>query len=387
MPTSKPTNIDAQRILAIMDELKEKLTYLSVVTPQVLEGLQSEEGQAAGELLGNDLMKKIAEQIRLEELYIASNTTSDGSFALAEDNDDVRETIERLQKNTLELCRKMKVIPNIVPELRNFQETRPTNMLQFLRTLADMQELTLKRLTTTVEEERSRQELLEHYVGREEAASKRRQQLEKDLAHIRREREKAQSSRTEVLTKLKADLLDVKDSTELRMKQLRERAANRMTEHQEKFNAKEEEYTKGIATIKDANKNMRIASQEDEIGLRRQKVRRETDVENVIKSYDAAVMEMVVDFNCHVDEYKKEQKSLQELKEHFSKVDAEKERISHEDAITRTRMKKAEMERQKRQLSASTVQAFWRGIMQREEFVKMKKASRKKGGKKGGKKK
>ena len=37
MPTSKPTNIDAQRVLAIMDELKEKLTYLSVVTPQARE--------------------------------------------------------------------------------------------------------------------------------------------------------------------------------------------------------------------------------------------------------------------------------------------------------------------------------------------------------------
>merc|ERR550537_937793 len=121
-----------------------------------------------------------------------------------------------------------------------------------------------------------------------------------------------------------------------------------MTEHQEKFNKEEEEYTKNIAALKDANKNMRIASQEDEIGLRRQKVRRETDVENVIKSYDAAVMEMVVDFNCHVDEYKKEQKQLLELKEHFSKVDAENERIRHEDAITQTRMKKAEMERQKR---------------------------------------
>jgi len=386
MPTSKPTNIDAQRILAIMDELKEKLTYLSVVTPQVLEGLQSDEGQATVELLGNDLMKKIVEQIRLEELYVASNTTSDGSFALAEDNDDVRETVERLQKNTLDLCRRMKVIPNIVPELRNFQETRPTNMLQFLRTLAEMQELTLKRLTTTVEEERSRQELLEHYVGREEAASKRRQQLEKDLAHIRREKERAGSARTEVLTKLKADLLDVKDSTELRMKQLRDHYEGRMNEHQEKFNAQQEQLTKSIATLKDANKNMRIAGQEDELGLRRQKVRRETDVENVIKSYDSAVMEMVVDFNSHVDEYKKEQKSLQELKEHFSKVDAEKERISHEDAISRTRMKKSEMERQNRQRSASTVQAFWRGIMQREEFVKMKKASKKKG-KAGGKKK
>merc|ERR1712182_131502 len=150
--------------------------------------------------------------------------------------------------------------------------------------------------------------------------------------------------------------------------------------------AQQEQLTESIATLKDANKNMRIASQEDELGLRRQKVRRETDVENVIKSYDSEVMEKVVDFNCHVDDYKKEQKSLQELKEHFSKVDAEKERISHEDAISRTRMKKSGMERQNRQRPASTVQAFWRGIMQREEFVKMKKASKKKG-KAGGKKK
>ena len=48
----KPTNIDAQRILAILQELKERLTYMSVVTPQVLEGLQSDDGSAVREILG-----------------------------------------------------------------------------------------------------------------------------------------------------------------------------------------------------------------------------------------------------------------------------------------------------------------------------------------------
>lgn len=245
MPTSKPTNIDAQRVLAIMDELKEKLTYLSVLTPQVLEGLSSEDGAATTELLGPELMKKFAEQVRLEEVYVVANTTSDGTFSVS-DNEDVRETVEKLQKNTLEVCRRMRAIPNVVPELRNFQENRPQNVLQLLRTLADMQDLTLKRLTTTVEEERSRSELLDHYISREEAASKRRAQLEKDLAHIRREREKAQSSRTEVLTKLKADLLDVKDSTELRMRQLRDKYEGRMAEHAERDKLEEDQYKKRI---------------------------------------------------------------------------------------------------------------------------------------------
>ncbi|CAE8608984.1 unnamed protein product, partial [Polarella glacialis] len=247
MPTSKPTNIDAQRILAIMDELKEKLTYLSVATPQVLTGLQSEEGVAASESLGPDLMRQFQEQIRLEELYVTANTVAEGGFGNNEDNDDVREDVKSLQKNTLELCRKMKaVVMNVVQELRPFQDPRPPAPIQFLKTLADMQELTLKRLTTTVEEEKSRQELLEHYKSREAEASKRRQQLEKDLSHIRRECERAQSQRTEILTKLKADLLDVKDTKTERMSALRLRYETRMREHQEAFDAKKDELQKKI---------------------------------------------------------------------------------------------------------------------------------------------
>merc|ERR550537_907498 len=162
-------------------------------------------------MIGPELMKRMQEQMRLEDIYNVSIQKADGAF-LAMDNDDVRETLERLQKNTRELCRKMKDKPTIVADLRNFQETRPANVVQLLRTLADMQ-VTLKRLTTTVEEENSRKELLQLYFEREQAASAKRSLLEKALAHIRREREKASSQRTEQITKLKADLHDVEENT------------------------------------------------------------------------------------------------------------------------------------------------------------------------------
>eukprot|EP00435_Cladocopium_sp_Y103_P073112 s627_g42.t1 len=206
----EPTNIDAQRILAIMDELKEKLTFLSFVSAQVLGGLQGEDGSATVEILGPELMKCFAEQLRLEDLYVMAS--GEGGYGHNEETEEMREDVKSLQKNTLELCRKMKAVPNVVQELRNFQdrESRPAAMIQFLKTLADMQELTLKRLSTTVEEEKSRQELLEHYKSREAEASARRQQLDRDLAHIRRECERAQSHRNEILTKLKADLINVK---------------------------------------------------------------------------------------------------------------------------------------------------------------------------------
>merc|ERR1719482_1703856 len=128
-------------------------------------------------MIGAELMKRMQEQIRLEDIYNVSIQKADGAFMAAMDNDDVRETLEKLQKNTRELCRKMKDKPTIVADLRNFQETRPANVVQLLRTLADMQDVTLKRLTTTVEEERSRKELLQLYFEREPAASARRRAL------------------------------------------------------------------------------------------------------------------------------------------------------------------------------------------------------------------
>ncbi|KAF4731386.1 hypothetical protein FOZ62_027031, partial [Perkinsus olseni] len=108
---TKPINVDAQRVLAIMDDLKGKATFLTLLTHQVLDGLQGEGGGGATELLGLEFVRKFAEQIRLEDLYVMLNTNSDGTFAIQEDNDDVREATERLRRSTSELCRQMKTIP------------------------------------------------------------------------------------------------------------------------------------------------------------------------------------------------------------------------------------------------------------------------------------
>lgn len=386
MPTSKPTNVDAQRILAIMDELKEKLTFLSVITGPVLDNLQNQEdSQTATDLLGPELLKQFAEQIRLEELYVVSHQASDGSYTQHEENEENQEDIKLLQKNTLELCRKMKAVPNIVAELRNFQETRPGAVISFLKTLADMQDLTLKRLTTTVEEERSRQELLKHYNLREEEASKRKGQLDKDLNHIRRERERASSVRTDQLTKLKADLLDIKVNSTENMKDLRRRYEERMKVHQEAFNSREKELKTRIEALKDSNKKLVSASQDEENNKKRQVKRNETEVREGIDKYDTDIKEVVDSFHVHVEGYKKERKQLQELREHFVKVDEEKQCIEHEDGLAQARRSKMEQEKKKRNDSSCLVQAFWRGITQREQYQDMKKKLKK--GKKGGGKK
>jgi chromosome segregation ATPase len=361
-----------------MDDLKEKLTYLSVATSQVLSGLQGEEGQAAAELLGPDLMKQFAEQTRLEDQYV-QNSEREGAFP-QEDNEEMGQDARLLQKNTLELCRKMKAVPNIVQELRNFQETRPAQVILFLKTLADMQDLTLKRLTTTVEEERSRQELLEYYKQREQEASQRKRQLEKDLNHMRKECEKAQSQRNEILTKLRADKFEVTVSQEKRMNDLRSRYEFRMTEQQETFQQKKNDMEKKINELKDKNSKLKAASQDEETEKQRLAKRYEKEVGDVIGRYDEKVRELVSQLGDTQEAYKLENRKLTDLKERFDKIDEEKECLRQEESIADARKAKLEAEKERRNAMAAMVQAYWRGILTREQYATMKKNKKKKGG-------
>merc|ERR1712125_149693 len=121
------------------------------------------------------------------------------------------------------------------------------------------------------------------------------------------------------------------------------------------------------------------------MGSKKKTVKRyEMDVETVIKQYDTQVKDMAYTLNEHQELQKKEAKQLQELREHFEKVDAEKDCIANEESIADARRLKLEADRSRKNHAAEIVQAFWKGIIQREIF-KVEKMKRKKKGK--GKKK
>lgn len=271
----------------------------------------------------------------------------------------------------------MKMVPNIVQELRNFQETRPASVIQLLKTLAEMQELTLKRLTTTLEEDKSRMELLKYYVSREAEANKRKQQLENDLKIIRREAERSQSQRTEILTKLKADILDLNESKQDRMTQLRTRYEGRMKSQHEEFCEREAELKKRINALKENLKKSREASHDKEAQSKKQVKRFETEIEGIIKEYDENVKSSAFKMSEHQEKQKKELKILTDLKEHFEKVDAENDCIENEEQIAAARSKKAADDKAKKNQMSAMVQAFWRGIMERDKFAIEKKKRRK----------
>merc|ERR1711935_166369 len=120
----------------------------------------------------------------------------------------------------------------------------------------------------------------------------------------------------------------------------------------------------------------------NKIGKKR---RGENDLMQVIQGYDTQIAELTTDYEAQVVDYKKEQKELEELEEHFAKVDMENARLEQEQQIVNARLTKKTNLRKKEDDMATLVQSYWKAILDRVAFVAEKKAKKRK--QKGGPKK
>lgn len=245
----------------------------------------------------------------------------------------------------------------------------------------------MKRLTTTVEEDRSREELLNDYRAREVEFSKAKRQLEAELNLNRREFDRAQSERQDILTTLRVDLDNGEVTKTTEMKTLQAHYAKRRKEAQEKFNQQKEELEKKIAVLKEREKQLRTGSQEEEAGKKRKVRGDEKMIDREIKRFDEDIRSHTINLQNLKEASKKEDRQLTELREHFKKVEMENDCIRTEEGLVEARRAKMEKERARRNQMSALVQGFWRGIIMREQFAQMRKNKKKKkaSGKKKGK--
>merc|ERR1711918_211203 len=124
------------------------------------------------------------------------------------------------------------------------------------------------------------------------------------------------------------------------MSQLRNRYETRMREQQEAFTVKKDELEKQINALKESNQKLRANSQEEELAKKKTAKRYEMDVDSVIKTYDQTVKDLAYTLGEYQEQYKKEQKQLTELREHFAKVEEEKVCINAEEAVAEARRNK-----------------------------------------------
>ncbi|CDJ69768.1 IQ domain-containing protein D, related [Eimeria necatrix] len=378
MSTVKAMSSDVHRISSVMDELTQKLTLLTFASHQVLEAIQDNDSGHLSEILGPEVLRRMAEQTRLEELYHGSTITSDEAAVASLDVDDLQEIVEQLERNTRELCRKLREVPNVVQELRGLQEVKPVNSMKFIHALADMQEVMLKRLTTPVEDEKANDDLLQMYLQQERAAAERRAELEAQLSQLRTARQKHASRSSEAIAKLKSDLHDIQSTTEQRLWQMNEEFARKDSQQTRAFQRKTGEAAAFKAQLEKRGASQAAAAREDmDVRTRNQRIAKQ-ELENSVKLLDKEIAQNEREIQAMKLRNRMDEESLACLTRALDAIDAEKERKDSAERISRAVYARAEADRAKKAVAACLLQSYWRGINQREEYIALKRAAARK---------
>ena len=190
------TNVEAQRIMAILEETYLKLQLLSHVPP--LRRVPNYDIFA--EEVGPEVAQVLDEQVLLEQQYKWVSTPQHEQAETGFDGDqalpDFETLDDELRHSTRVVCRMLREAPVISEHLQGMDEQGSSaHVRKFLSTASELKSQTFQKLSTSVEEEKSKEDWFLEISAREEKASQTLRQLQKEIKAEKAEREKQVSAR------------------------------------------------------------------------------------------------------------------------------------------------------------------------------------------------
>jgi len=381
------TNVEAQRIMAILEETYLKLQLLSHVPP--LRRVPEYE-HFTGEV-GPEVAQVLDEQVLLEQQYKWVSTPQheqqdagfDGDQALP----DFETLDDELRHSTRVVCRMLREAPTISAQLKEMDPEGPSGtMRKFLATTLELKSQTFQKLSTSVEEEKSKEDWFLEISAREEKASQTLRQLQKEIKAEKAEREKQVSQRNDTIQKLREELEMIKSMTLAEERQLDQETKASEEADKNAFTSKETSLADELKKVTEELASKRASNKEAEEQLRKKKVKYEGEAATWIQKYDTEMEEKDREISALRLIYEEERKELNRLETYFNKLLAEREA-----ALAEERKKAEERARQQAQMAtlakaATMLQKMWRGKQGRKELDK-KKSGKGGKGKKGKKKK
>ncbi|KAL1504156.1 hypothetical protein AB1Y20_010565 [Prymnesium parvum] len=377
----KLTNVEAQRIMAILEETYHKLELLSHVPPLQIPNVEN-----LRRTIGPEVLQVLEEQSMLEQQYkwVSAPLHEQKSGYEGETLPDFETLDDELRHSTRVVCRILREAPAIVDRLEEQGADEASMAIQkFLHTLSELKEQTFQKLSTSVEEEKSKEDWFLEISAREEKASQTLRQLQKEIKLEKADRERQVSARNETIQKLRDELEEIRTSTINETKRLQADTKAQEEADLAAFKSKEASLNEELARLEAELAQKKQENRESEEQLRKKKMKNESEVEAWISKYDQDMEEKHREISTLRGIYEEERKELLYYEDYFNKLLAEREATLAEE-----RKKAEELARQKAQQAtlekaATMLQKVWRGKVTRRDLERKKAGSR--GKKKGGK--
>ena len=371
------TVIEAARISAIVEEALEKLSFLASITPDVMAH-RDELSQIVGDEITRIIQEQRGLELRYEELIAQRSSLKalSNKAKYKENQELIKEVARALRESTKELCRNLKGNPNIAENLSKIQTERSNLQNLLSKTLRELRENSFSTLTTTVEEEKARNDMILEVIAKEKEVSASVKKLQEDLSSERHQHEAEVEERNEIISKLKEELQEVRTKSAIETKYLQKESRARLQSLNRIYGQSTSELDEQIWKVRKQLEIEVLANRESEEFLKRKVVSLQKDAGDWMQRYETDFEELEKEHETLNAQRTEDLVKLNDYTERYTKEMEEKARREEEERM-RAEMEALRAQEEERNAWAATkVQALWRGYLTR-------KAASSKGGKKG----
>lgn len=284
--------IEAARISAVVEEALEKLSFLASITPDVMAHRDE-----LSQIVGDEITRIIQEQRGLETRYEKLIGQRSALKALSnktkfhENQEQVKEVARALRESTKELCRNLKGNPNIAENLSKIQSERSNLQNLLSKTLRELRESSFATLTTTVEEEKARNDMIREVIAKEKEVSAAVKKLQTDLATEKQLHAQEVQERDDIIAKLKEDLVALRNKSLIETKYMHKVARARGQSLNRAYNAQTSELEQQIWHVKKELEIEVRANTETAEFLKRKQAALSAEIQKWMQKYDEDIEE------------------------------------------------------------------------------------------------
>lgn len=378
---NKLTEVEGNRILSVLDEALQGLHILSMAV-QCSKDL----GANAHTVLGESMAQQVREHLDLEVEYQQESEARDGGDRMRGESgsDRTGEIKGRMKETARAIYRSISVDPQLLDDLKRrypVHDDAPRGSpayRKFIDTLTDLKLVSQKRLSTSVEEDKTREDSLQEVIARERKASQEKKALEQELTSEKREREQSETQRNEAILKLIEEISNISTTSGENETALELKAQADLKSLKEQYEADKTRCEALIKKKTDELKSMRDKNEQQSLVLQKKKVALQGTVQDFVVKYDTRMTALDEEYTKIRALYDEELKELKVLEAHFAVVDEELRRQREKERRIAREKEIQKRKEEKNAMMALMLQKLIRGSLTRTKVME----SRNKGGKK-----
>lgn len=381
------TIVEAERIIAILEDGIEKLAFLDCITPDILQHRDE-----LSKFIGDEISKTMGEQRRLERRYeelIDQRAAMKGMVNKSqykEVQEEIQDLSKALRESTNNLVRSLKENPNVSGNLIKVERDRTELHDLLLRCIQELRDRGLYHtMTFRVDEDNNARIRFQQLRAREKELRESVLKLQEHLTDEQKSFQRTSSDQRQAITQLKDELQLLKSSTSTDSKFKRKESSAAVSAIWREFKHKERNLESRLKDLDDRLHTEQLVNAESKAFLERKKqflAGEITKWEGKIEKDVGDIDEKIRKISSEREELFVKLEELRARKQLETEVEAANKAAAEQDAEF-AKMKKELLKRQNR--AAKTLQREIRAFVKRKkELEALKPAKKGKGG--GGKK-